>query len=401
MTAAFGGRLRELRKARGFSQRELAAPRYTAAFVSSVESGRRAPSTDAVAYFAERLGVTPRALTTGEDPDHRVRARLALADADAQDGAADAAYRKLASEGIFEPQCRLGLGRLALRRGEIADAAREFAAAARLLAGEPAHVRAHAVAGQAACLRAQGDPRYAAHLLHRVLTEMDLAALPDPAALVAIHAQLALCHADLEDETAAAASASAALSLAGPREAGSLADLHLTVARTLLSTNDLAGADLALHRAGQARQQATLAPELAACRLIRGRARRTAGDLPGALRDLSPVDGPVSAEAAVELAAVYADLGLRDQAHDLLPERLPAADRLRARLAEEVGDHEAAEHHLRVAADGYRTRGPRRELATTILALADLLDRRNRPEDALTALRDGLTDVLGPGIGKA
>ena len=52
-----GTRLRRLRTARGLTQKELAAPRYTHAYVSSIESGRRRPSLEALEHFASKLGV--------------------------------------------------------------------------------------------------------------------------------------------------------------------------------------------------------------------------------------------------------------------------------------------------------------------------------------------------------
>lgn len=52
-----GRRLRELRLAAGMTQAELAGRRYSHAYVSVLEAGRREPSRAAVDYFAQRLGV--------------------------------------------------------------------------------------------------------------------------------------------------------------------------------------------------------------------------------------------------------------------------------------------------------------------------------------------------------
>jgi len=49
----------------GLNKTALARPRYTVSYVSQIESGRRTPSPEAMEFFAERLGVTPRFLTTG------------------------------------------------------------------------------------------------------------------------------------------------------------------------------------------------------------------------------------------------------------------------------------------------------------------------------------------------
>lgn len=53
----FGRRLRERRLAAGLSQAELAGKRFSHAFVSSIESGRRGASKEAIDYFAQRLGI--------------------------------------------------------------------------------------------------------------------------------------------------------------------------------------------------------------------------------------------------------------------------------------------------------------------------------------------------------
>lgn len=55
--ARLGRRLRELRIAAGLTQAELAGSRFSHAYVSVLEAGRREPSRTAVDYFAQRLGV--------------------------------------------------------------------------------------------------------------------------------------------------------------------------------------------------------------------------------------------------------------------------------------------------------------------------------------------------------
>ena len=54
-----GRRIRQLRLAKGLTQKELAAPHYTAAHVSTIEAGRRSPSRAALVHFARKLGVEP------------------------------------------------------------------------------------------------------------------------------------------------------------------------------------------------------------------------------------------------------------------------------------------------------------------------------------------------------
>jgi tetratricopeptide (TPR) repeat protein len=71
-------RIRELRTQAGFSKTALAKPRYTLSYVSQIEAGRRMPSPDALAFFAERLGVSSKYLATGipEDIEERLAYRI-------------------------------------------------------------------------------------------------------------------------------------------------------------------------------------------------------------------------------------------------------------------------------------------------------------------------------------
>src|SRR5215212_10130852 len=67
-TAEIGRRVLRLRTERGFTQRQLAEPAYTAAYVSTLESGKARPSEGALRHLAERLGVTYEELATGRSP---------------------------------------------------------------------------------------------------------------------------------------------------------------------------------------------------------------------------------------------------------------------------------------------------------------------------------------------
>jgi transcriptional regulator with XRE-family HTH domain len=54
----FGRRLRERRLAAGLTQAELAGKKFSHAYVSVLEAGRREPSRAVLEYFAQRLGVS-------------------------------------------------------------------------------------------------------------------------------------------------------------------------------------------------------------------------------------------------------------------------------------------------------------------------------------------------------
>ncbi|MFD0822699.1 helix-turn-helix domain-containing protein, partial [Micromonospora zhanjiangensis] len=53
----FGHRLRQLRRARGLSQAQVAGGRMSASYISLVESGRRTPNADFARLIAGQLGV--------------------------------------------------------------------------------------------------------------------------------------------------------------------------------------------------------------------------------------------------------------------------------------------------------------------------------------------------------
>jgi transcriptional regulator with XRE-family HTH domain len=75
-----GERLKRLRIERGFSQRELAAPGVSYAYISRIEAGSRQPSVKALRKLAARLGVSPEYLETGSDLDSAEQRELRLAD---------------------------------------------------------------------------------------------------------------------------------------------------------------------------------------------------------------------------------------------------------------------------------------------------------------------------------
>nr|WP_241562170.1 helix-turn-helix domain-containing protein [Streptomyces hoynatensis] len=64
----FGRRLKAMRLARGLSQRSLAGDGMSTGYLSRLESGARPPTKQAVAYLAERLGVSPAEFRETETP---------------------------------------------------------------------------------------------------------------------------------------------------------------------------------------------------------------------------------------------------------------------------------------------------------------------------------------------
>ena len=76
---AVGRRLHAAREAAGISQRELAFPGCSAAYISRIERGERIPSLQVMRELARRIGVTEGELAYGKEPldsdvSHAVRA---------------------------------------------------------------------------------------------------------------------------------------------------------------------------------------------------------------------------------------------------------------------------------------------------------------------------------------
>jgi transcriptional regulator with XRE-family HTH domain len=60
-----GARIKALRLERGLSQRDLAAPGLSYAYISRIEAGARTPSLSAVIELADRLETSALYLATG------------------------------------------------------------------------------------------------------------------------------------------------------------------------------------------------------------------------------------------------------------------------------------------------------------------------------------------------
>jgi transcriptional regulator with XRE-family HTH domain len=75
-----GARLKRLRLERGLSQRELAGPGVSYAYISRIEAGTRQPSVKALRRLAAKLGVNAAYLETGSDLEPSAELELRLTD---------------------------------------------------------------------------------------------------------------------------------------------------------------------------------------------------------------------------------------------------------------------------------------------------------------------------------
>lgn len=128
-----GQRLRRLRVSRGLSQRELAEPGVSYAYISRIESGSRQPSVKALRKLARRLGVSPEYLERGVDLAPREDLEIQIADAElalrlGEDTAeaertlqALAAEAEASGDSVSVTRARFAIGLASLRRGALAE----------------------------------------------------------------------------------------------------------------------------------------------------------------------------------------------------------------------------------------------------------------------------------------
>lgn len=121
---AVGERLRDARMAAGLSQRGLAFPGCSAAYISRLEAGDRVPSLQLLRKLAIKLGVDEGFLATGTAAERPLPAPLIEAEIalrfDDLETAADLYDRVLQTAGDVRSRAEAlaGLGRIAFRRGD-------------------------------------------------------------------------------------------------------------------------------------------------------------------------------------------------------------------------------------------------------------------------------------------
>lgn len=424
-----GRRVQRLRVRRGLTQKQLAEPAYTPAYVSTLEAGRVRPSDDALRHLADRLGVTFDELATGRSARLVTELRLRLTEAQRSLALGEAAtavrqysglFAEAEAQGLAEEQAAalIGLGECALEAGELEPGREYFERAEKRLADAPLPARVPALRGRAVAHYLAGELRYAVYLLESTIDELNRSGLHDPDALLLLYASAIGPYMEMGAHARAAQAAELALTLAP--QAGDpalVARMHRSVARTLLAEGRIAEADASLAKAAELYRGLHLRTELANCHWMRGYVYAqngeldlAEGELRQALEMLSATRAVLySSQVTVELAGVLhrrgssreaADL-LRDVLGDLSPERgavhAAAAHRLLGIIAEDVRDTEQAEEHYVRAMSLLERAGAAGDLADLCRLLGDLLRRTGRVEAALDAYRTGLGHRTAPG----
>ncbi|GGX93409.1 transcriptional regulator [Streptomyces anandii JCM 4720] len=424
-----GRRVQQLRRERGLTQRQLAEPAYTPAYISTLEAGRVRPSDEALRHIAGRLGVAFEELATGRPAHLATDLRLRMTEAQrtlatGEAGRAAGSYARLLAEAELHDlaevraEALLGLGECALETGELAAGREYFERAEQVLAAEPLPARVPALRGRAVSHYLAGELRYAVYLFESTLDELNRSGLHDPDALLLLYAGVIGPYMDMGAHARAAQAAEFALALA-PRagDPALVARMHRSVARTLLAEGRIAEADASLAKAAELYRTLRLRTELANCHWMRGYVCAQNGELERAEEELREALAMLTAkraalytsQVAVELADVLHRRGrseeaaglLRQVLGDLSPERgavhAAAAHRLLGIIAEDARDTEAAEEHYVRALSLLERAGAAGDLADLCRLLGDLLRRTGRVEAALDAYRTGLGHRTAPG----
>lgn len=400
-----GQRIRRFRVAKGLTQRELAAPRFTSAYVSTIETGRRSPSRSALEHFAEKLDVAVDELLTGRSPRLVADLELRLTEARLRisDGRYDAAVRHLRQVSRqarrfdlprLEARAHEAWGLLLERQGNTHEALARYETAEKLLLREPLPARVEAIAGQARCFEALGDVRYAIHLLESFRAELHRGGLEDPDTVVRVEASLVYAYLEAGLLTKADRVGRNVLRISpSVKEPLRLAQMHMHVARLLLRRGAVEDAKRSLLRAEDLYAQLGLRSELGGARLARGCVLAREGQLAAARTELERAraifqetnNTKDEARTLNELAAVARDEGRRADALDMSHRAIALLGDtdapVLARAHREAGltlmsdDVREAEKHLRNAIELYERAEHPLDAAVTYGHLGDLRAR--------------------------
>ena len=428
---AFGSRLRRLRLERGLSQRDLAEPHYTAAYISTVEAGKRRPSRPALDHFAQRLGVGVDQLLTGKPPDLEARLEIHLNEARVLTSAGrlkearkllDMTRREAKKYQlvVYEARSLEGHALCAEHEEEIDRATELYEEVCEMLADHPPTTRTTAATGLARLAHKAGNSHFAIHTLERFLVELVASRLPDPQAMMAAHAGLVLPYFDVGLYDQAAVNAREALKLVSDRhDPEAIATMHLQVATVMLEEGRIKDAEISLGKAEEIFRTLDMKTELATVRFAHGYSLARADRweeaerlLRSALEAYEDVGRKVErARVGNELARLYRIQGRTEEATAIVttsiellddsgPQWLARSHRELA-MCEGLGAIENAEKHLRRSIELFELAENKAELAATQALLGDLMAATDRPDEACEAYHRGAGQFVPPGDGLA
>ena len=417
-------RFRSLRVEAGLTKTALARPRYTVSHVSQIEAGRRRPSPDALAFFAERLGVAPEFLATGvpEGAEDALRYRLESARRELREGRADAAdelARSVRSEaeeyGLVRvrAQAFLVLGECLTAMSRLREAIDAFEEA---LEGEHLSERetGMAISGVGRAYRNVGDLTYAAEVVESFLARGGRPPL-DPGVVAELQAVLISIYferGDIHRAERAAQRALAAAELGAPPEirANVLWDASrvMAEARRWDEALELAARARVLmeemeDRRNVARLHTNYAflcleadpPRLGEAREHLDEAESWLGKT-SAVKHLAFVHSERARlaflEGRLDEAVAHAERAIVEAGDDELD--VAKTQYVKGRALSGLGRLDEARHTFQLAADLFEKHGARQQLASCWRELGELDLTDGRLEEAVEAFRAGL-DALG------
>jgi tetratricopeptide (TPR) repeat protein len=205
-----GQRLKRLRLERGLSQRELASPGVSYAYISRIEAGTRQPSVKALRRLAAKLGITPDYLETGSDMRDVEARELRLADVELalrledDPQTAEARLTELLADAervgdhLNADRARVGLGFARFERQDFEGAAEVLETAIRTASPRASErIDVYATLGRA--YAAMGKPERAVVLLESCLEEVASHEPRDTALQVRYAALLSYALSDMGD----------------------------------------------------------------------------------------------------------------------------------------------------------------------------------------------------------
>jgi transcriptional regulator with XRE-family HTH domain len=203
-----GQRLRRLRLERGLSQRDLAGPGVSYAYISRIEADARRPSVKALRKLATALGVTAEYLETGSEVSQAEARELRFAEVELRlrlEGTVPAGELEefladaiAAADVAAEIRARIALGLSAAAQGNEAEAIAQLEeAVASDLISPASRPDVFATLGHA--YAATGRPRRSAELFERALEDLDRVAPENTGARVRFSTYLSYALTDLGD----------------------------------------------------------------------------------------------------------------------------------------------------------------------------------------------------------
>ena len=237
-----GQRLRRLRHERGLSQRELAGPGVSYAYISRIEAGARRPSVKALRMLARKLGVSADYLETGSEIRDTDERELQIADAELELRLAEVteeAESKLtrlledalaAGDRVAGSRANIALGFAAANRGRNGDAIERLEAGLQQWPVSPgARPDVYATLGRA--YAASGDPARAVELFERCLESVSQEVPDDFAAQIRYTTYLSYALTDAGDLRRAEEVLEEAIGKAEMTDAYSRVRLYWSIAR--------------------------------------------------------------------------------------------------------------------------------------------------------------------------